>query len=115
MAALYSGDDVFVDSSDFQGFGRCGLEAMACGTACVLSSAGGVGEYARNGDNALLVEPGQPDAFATAVMELLDSESLRSRLTSAARETARAFDHKREARETREYFAALTPAVPADG
>jgi len=37
LARTYSGADVFIDSSDFQGFGRCGLEAMACGTACELT------------------------------------------------------------------------------
>ncbi|MFU8833432.1 MAG: glycosyltransferase, partial [Wenzhouxiangella sp.] len=58
MAEMYSRADVFIDTSDFQGFGRCGLEAMACGAACVLSNAGGVNEYAADGENALLVTPG---------------------------------------------------------
>jgi O-antigen biosynthesis protein len=52
LAKLYSDADIFIDASDFQGFGRPALEAMACQTACVLTSFGGVGEYARDGVNA---------------------------------------------------------------
>ncbi len=38
LANLYSQVDIFVDTSDYQGFGRPALEAMACGTACVLTN-----------------------------------------------------------------------------
>jgi GT2 family glycosyltransferase/glycosyltransferase involved in cell wall biosynthesis len=115
MARLYSSADVFVDTSDFQGFGRCGLEAMACGTACVLSSAGGVREYASDGHNSLLIEPGDPEAFAGAIGRLLEDAALRARLVEAGRQTAQAFDHKREARETQQYFSALVGMENADG
>lgn len=115
MARLYSSADVFVDTSDFQGFGRCGLEAMACGTACVLSSAGGVREYASDGHNSLLIDPDRPEAFADAIGRLLEDAALRARLVDAGRETAQAFDHKREARETRKYFNALVGMENVDG
>ena len=72
LAELYSEATVFLDGSDFQGFGRCGLEAMACGAACVLTSVGGVGEYAQDEVNALLVPPQRPDLFAEAILRLLE-------------------------------------------
>ncbi|MDT8322159.1 MAG: glycosyltransferase [Xanthomonadales bacterium] len=107
MAEMYSRADLFIDTSDFQGFGRCGLEAMACGAACVLSNAGGVNEYAVDGGNALLVAPGATAKFAAAVTRLLDDRELRERLVEGGLATAREFDHKREARETRAYFESL--------
>lgn len=110
MAQLYSSADVFIDSSDFQGFGRCGLEAMACGTACVLSSAGGVTEYAVDGRNALLVAPGRPAAFAEAIVQLLEDAALRTRLVEGGSATVSEFDHKREAGETLAYFRTLADA-----
>ncbi|MBE9569438.1 MAG: glycosyltransferase, partial [Proteobacteria bacterium] len=71
LANLYSEADVFLDGSDFQGFGRCGLEAMACGAGCVLTGVGGVTEYARDGENSLVVPPKQPEAFAAAITKIL--------------------------------------------
>ncbi|QQS54592.1 MAG: glycosyltransferase [Candidatus Competibacteraceae bacterium] len=107
LAELYSEATVFIDGSDFQGFGRCGLEAMACGAACVLTHVGGVGEYAQDQSNALLVAPQRPDQFAEAMLRLLDDVELRERLIEAGLETAQRFCHKREGRETLEYFRSL--------
>lgn len=107
LAELYSEATVFIDGSDFQGFGRCGLEAMACGAACVLTHVGGVGEYAQDQSNALLVAPQRPDRFAEAILRLLDDTALRERLIKAGLETVQRFCHKREGRETLEYFRSL--------
>ena len=108
LAELYSEATVFLDGSDFQGFGRCGLEAMACGAACVLTGAGGVMEYAVDGENAQVVPPKKPDRFAAAILELLHNPSLRSRLIEGGRQTALRFCHKREAHRTLVYFLSLT-------
>lgn len=100
LAELYSGADIFLDGSEFQGFGRCALEAMACGAACVLTDLGGVLDYARHEDNALLASPGQPLALAAAILRLLDDAILRQRLIANGLNTARQFCHRREARDT---------------
>jgi glycosyltransferase involved in cell wall biosynthesis len=84
LARLYSRADVHLDGSDFQAFGRPALEAMACGTPCVLTGVGGVTEYARHETNCLLVPPAQPRAFADAILRLLGDEPLRARLRAAA-------------------------------
>ena len=104
LAVLYSESDVFIDGSDFQGFGRCGLEAMACGAACVLTEVGGVTEYARHNDNALLVPPKQPKALSGAALRILNDSKLKQALVQKGYETARRFCHKREARDTLVYF-----------
>jgi len=100
LAELYAEADVFLDGSEFQGFGRCALEAMACGVACVLTDLGGVLDYARHEDNALLVPPGQVELMATAVLRLLDDAALRQRLIAAGLGTAAQFCHRREAQNT---------------
>lgn len=99
LAELYSSADLFVDSSLFQGFGRCALEAMACGTACVLTEIGGVNEYARHGHNALLVSPQAPARLAEQILKLLADGQLRRRLATAGRLTAANYCHQRVAKE----------------
>jgi GT2 family glycosyltransferase len=110
LARLYSSTDVFLDGSDFQGFGRCGLEAMACGAACVLTDVGGVNEYARHGENALLVPPREPTRLADAILGLLNDPDRRANMIQAGRDTAQRFCHRREARETLKYLHSLTNA-----
>jgi glycosyltransferase involved in cell wall biosynthesis len=107
LAELYSRSDIFLDSSDFQGFGRASLEAMACGTACVVTGVGGVTEYARDGYNCSVVPPRDPERMAGAVITLLYDAELRNTISRGGLETASRFDHKREARETRSYFEGL--------
>ncbi len=98
VAALISSADVLVDASRWQGFGRPGLEAMACGTTPVLTSLGGLTEYARDGENCVLVEPGDMDAAVAAILRLIDDTALRERLAAAGLATAQRFSHIDEAR-----------------
>jgi O-antigen biosynthesis protein len=107
LARIYSAADIFIDGSDFQGFGRCGLEAMACGTPCVLTSAGGVSEYAMDGENALLVPPQEPSKLALKVLALLENGGLRKRFSLAGTETARAYCYRREAHETLNFLTRI--------
>jgi GT2 family glycosyltransferase len=79
MRDLYHRSDIFIDCSMVQGFGLMGLEAMACGVAAVLSSTGGVREYA-NESNALFFTLGNVDEAYTALEKLIVDADLRRRL-----------------------------------
>lgn len=91
VAQLLQSSDVFVDLSLFQAFGRTALEAMACGCSVVLTRHGGIGEYAVDGDNCLLVDPAdEPECVAT-IERLLSDDDLRARLRRVGLETARRY------------------------
>lgn len=107
LADLYRSAEVFLDPSDFQGFGRGGLEAMACGTPTVLTREGGVNEYARDDENCLLVEPGKVDAWIEAVQRILREPLLRNTLIEKGIATTAQFDLKREAEKTMAFFESL--------
>lgn len=98
VAELIASCDVLIDSSLFQGFGRPGLEAMACGTACVLTSEGGINEYARHGHNCLMAPPGRPEPMAHAALRLLSDDAWRARLRENGLSTAQRYCHVDEAR-----------------
>jgi GT2 family glycosyltransferase len=112
VAALLASAHIVVDPSLFQGFGLVGLEAMSCGTACVLTDSGGVREYAVDGENALVVLPRDAAALARAILRLVDDPPLRDRLAAAGLETARRFTWERTAARYREFMASLPPAEP---
>lgn len=89
---LYSSASVFVDTSLTHGFGRTGVEALACGCALVTTASGGVSEYAIDEENALVCPVGDVAALADACCRLLDEEELNSRLTAQGRATVESFD-----------------------
>lgn len=80
--------DVFVFPSLYEGLGIALIEAMAAGRACVASSVGPIPEVVRDGEDGILVPPGDPEAIAAAVCRLLDDESQRQLLGKAATKTA---------------------------
>ena len=80
--------DVFIFPSLYEGLGIALIEAMAAGCACVASSAGPIPEVVTDGEDGILVPPGDPEAIAAAVCQLLDDQPLRIRLGAAARKSA---------------------------
>ena len=61
------------------------LEAMASGCPVVASRSRGVTDYLIDGRTALVVEPGDPEALARAVVDLMESPDRRRALGATAR------------------------------
>jgi len=106
VAATLSSSDLFLDLSDFQAFGRTGLEGMACGCVPVLPVFGGAWEYARHRENAFLVDPRSDDAILEAVHEYVsNNESIRKQMRHAAISTALDYSIERAAFSEFEAFS----------
>ncbi len=80
--------DAFVQPSLFEAFGLSTLEALARGTPCIGSRAGGLQWLLR--ECGLLTEPGDVTGIARSLQALRDQEGLRRALGAAGR--ARASD-----------------------
>jgi len=65
------------------------FEAMAMGKPVVATRATGTVDYVRDGENGLLVEPGDAPALAQAINRLLEDAALADRLAQAALEECR--------------------------
>jgi D-inositol-3-phosphate glycosyltransferase len=80
----YSAADICAMPSFYESFGMVAIEAMACGTPVVASRAGGLQFTVRDGDNGLLVPPGDSVALADAMHKLLSDPALCDRMGKAA-------------------------------
>jgi len=87
---IYRRADVFVSPTYAEGFSNTILEAMASGLPIVSTRAVGVIDCLRDGENGLLVEPGDIAELKCALREILDNHDLRKNLARNALEECRA-------------------------
>jgi glycosyltransferase involved in cell wall biosynthesis len=85
LVRLYRRAALVVVPSRYEGFGLPAVEAMACGTPVVATSAGALPEVMGVGGGGVLVPPDDPDALAKAVASLLEQPETRQRLGARAR------------------------------
>ena len=67
------------------------LEALSQATPVVASAVSGIPEVLKEGENGLLIAPGDSAALARAIMRILSDDTLWSRLSVGAASTAGAF------------------------
>ena len=104
--ALFKGCAFFVLPSRHEPMGIVNLEAMAAGRAVVASRVGGVPELVLEGENGLLVEPGEPKALFEALLELSGNPGEAARLGQNGAKRVRAFDWDSIAKQYIEVYEA---------
>ncbi|MFC3631258.1 exopolysaccharide biosynthesis GT4 family glycosyltransferase EpsE [Paracoccus angustae] len=77
--------DGFVLASRHEPLGVAYMEAMACELPVIGTDAGGVGELITQGQDGLLVPPGDAEALAGAMARVMENGELRQSLGKAAR------------------------------
>jgi glycosyltransferase involved in cell wall biosynthesis len=97
-AVLLSGATVLAYPSLYEGFGFPVLEGFAAGVPVLTSNVSSLPEVA--GDAAVLVDPTDVDAIASALTELLLDEDLRAVLSAAGVARAALFTWEATARAT---------------
>jgi glycosyltransferase involved in cell wall biosynthesis len=89
LPLFYSGAEIFVFPSYYEGFGLPVLEAMACGCPTITSNLSSLPEVA--GDAAMLVQPDDLDALCAAMKQILDNHAFSDNLQQRSLERAKEF------------------------
>jgi glycosyltransferase involved in cell wall biosynthesis len=109
LPAVYSAATLFVFPSLHEGFGLPPLEAMACGTPCVVSDSSSLPEV--TGSAALHFNPTSLERFEDCVIRVLTEPELRESLRREGLRRAATFSWSKAAGETlRVYRDALADA-----
>ncbi|MDH4089246.1 MAG: glycogen synthase [Cyclobacteriaceae bacterium] len=119
---LYSHAAVFCCPSIYEPFGIINIEAMACNTAVVASSVGGIKEVVVDGETGILVpleqeksapfEASHPDKFsrdlAAGINKLMAAEQLRETMgTNGRKRVEQYFDWKAIAKQTEDLYKTI--------
>lgn len=73
---LYNLADIYVSTSNMEGFGMTPAEAMACGKPAVVSNAGSLPEVVLNEKTGFVISPKMPELFAQKIITLLTDVDL---------------------------------------
>ncbi len=76
--------DIFLVTSDSEGLSISLLEAMSAGLCCAATDVGGNAELVQNNETGILVAVDNEHEFTRQLSKLIESESVRDRLGSAA-------------------------------
>jgi glycosyltransferase involved in cell wall biosynthesis len=83
--ALLPAFDIFCLSSHMEGLGTSLLDAMVFARPIVATAAGGIPDAVQDGVSGRLAPPRDPEALASALLEVLKDSELRRRLGAAGR------------------------------
>jgi glycosyltransferase involved in cell wall biosynthesis len=106
----YNAAEVFVYPSLYEGFGLPPLEAMACGTPVITSTASSLPEVV--GQAGLLIDPVDVQALASALAQVLGDATLQAQMRTAGLEQARRFSWPKTAHLT---VSSYRSALAAEG
>lgn len=97
VPSVMAGFDVKAIPSIQEGFSFVAVEAMAAGIPIVASRTGGLAEIIRDGDNGLLIEPGDSVALGEALARVLLDPVLARKLADSGRQAAEQYSIERYA------------------
>ena len=81
---LFRAGDASLLSSSWENFPHTVVEALAVGTPVIATRTGGVAEVVRDGENGLLVDPGDVDALRIAIERFAADAELAAKLRANA-------------------------------
>jgi glycosyltransferase involved in cell wall biosynthesis len=105
LAPIYTGAEVFVFPTLYEGFGLPVLEAMQCGCPVISSATSSIPEVA--GDACMLVDPQDVPGLASAIQKVLSGGSVRNEMVRKGLARSRLFSWEKSAERLLEILRAV--------
>jgi len=105
LPAYYSGAEVFVLPTLYEGFGFPVLEAMACACPVVTSNTSSLPEV--TGEAGIMVDPHDTDSLAQAMRQVLTDSELRDNMIRKGLEQSKRFSWEKTAEQTLDVYNKL--------
>lgn len=109
LAPIYTGAELFVFPTLYEGFGLPVLEAMQCGCPVITSNSSSIPEVA--GTAAIMIDPRDVEGLSTTMEKVVSSAALRKSLTAKGLKRSRQFSWKKSARRLLDSLMSLKTNV----
>lgn len=96
LASYYKSADIFLLTSNYEGYGRTVVEAMAAGLPVVMTNVGLAGERLINGTSGIITPVGDAKAVVDAIKSLLPDKAKREKISLGAIKAASHLGPKEE-------------------
>lgn len=112
LAPIYTGAELFVFPSLYEGFGLPVLEAMQCGCPVITSNSSSIPEVA--GDAAVMLDPEDVKELASSMEQIIGDTSLKHAMSSKGLRRAGLFSWEKSARKLLETLSSIDRAGAID-
>lgn len=94
LPSYYKTAGVFLNTSNYEGYGRTLIEAAAAGGAAIITTDVGVVGEVINKENSLILSVGDVSALAQNILKLIEDKNLRDGLSQKAQVAVQSLDIK---------------------
>jgi glycosyltransferase involved in cell wall biosynthesis len=98
-AEFYQQADVFLLTSNYEGWGLAAVEAASFGLPIIMTDVGCAGEFIIDGKSGLVVPVGDSEKLAENMLKLISDENLRKRLGEGTRQAVLNLPNKKKSLE----------------
>ena len=100
--------DIFICNSEYESFCLPALEAMSCGAAVITTDNGGIRDFIKNNDNALIIEKHNVSDLIEKVRYLINNKETRIELMKKGVETSKKFSWEASTKKMEEYYKMIS-------
>ena len=108
----YSAAEACVLPSRYESFGMVALEAMACGTPVIVTTAGGISAIIKDGQTGFLVPEEDETALAQSILRLVYNNPSKKHLSTNVRNRAMEFTWNSIANQVYSLYGSLIHSFP---
>lgn len=104
IGSILRSTDIFICNSEYESFCLPALEAMTCGAAVVTTDNGGIRDFIKDNENALIIKKHDENDFIEKVELLINDRNIRLKLMKNGVETSKKFSWEVSTQKMESYY-----------